>query len=197
MLGHHYRNIIQSCRTFCEPSVCIVERELRFSPAARPLWRDEIPELIQIPERVPEGIAAEHHVVGRVIHAMLFAIGGNPLAVAVAPYIAAAECAIHIVVEFSFFYTVVGLYLYTAEEVVPCVDLILPYCIEVPAEGSGKLSMKVFGGIGDAYGRYGCADVHYWIFGSGECGENSGIPTPARFEFVGVGLYFIVAPAAH
>ena len=197
VFSDHYRHVVKTGRPFCKPAVGVVQRELRMHPAARPLGCDEIPELVEVPEGVPEGIAAYHHIRIRIRYLASLSVGRNPFTVHVAPYVAAAEGAVHVVVKLALFNPVVRFNADTCEEVVPCVGLIAAYGVEIPAEWFDDFGEQILGGVGYADGRNGCAHFYHGIAGGAECRENSGKIAFAGFEFADIVLYFIVEPAAH
>ena len=64
MFGDHDRDVFEAGGAFGEPAAGVVERQLGSDPAAGPFRRDEVPHLVEIPERVPERVASQHHRVG-------------------------------------------------------------------------------------------------------------------------------------
>ena len=139
VFGDHHRDVVQARRALGQPSVGIVHRQLRAHPAARPLGRHEVPEGIEVPEGVPEGIASEHRIVCRIGHAAYPAVGRDPLAIDVAPRIATAKRTVHVVVETLLFEVVVRADPNAGEKIVPRRPLVGAHGLEVPAEGDRNL----------------------------------------------------------
>ena len=151
MFSDHYRYVVQSCRAFCKPSVGIVHCKLGFRPLAGPFRRDQIPELVEVPECVPEGVASEHYIRFRIVHPACFSVGGHPFPVDVTPDVAAADGPVHVVVETDFFKPVRRLYGDSSEEAVPSVQLVLHHCLEIPSERQRHFLLQIFRGIFHAY----------------------------------------------
>ena len=84
MLSHHDGDVFHSCRSFSKPSACVVECQLRAYPSGAPFWCHEIPELVEVPEGVPESIASQGNLVFLVCVSHLF-VRSHPIAVHIAP----------------------------------------------------------------------------------------------------------------
>ena len=58
VLGHHHGNIVEPGGSLSQPSAGPEQRKLRLHKLAGPLGRHQVPQLIEVPECIPEGIAA-------------------------------------------------------------------------------------------------------------------------------------------
>ena len=128
---------------------------------------------------------------------MHFAVGRNPLAVYVAPRVAAADRTVHVVVETDLFEPVVGLYSQAAEQVVPCVHLIPAYGFEIPAERFGDFGGEVLRGVFDADERDARTYLHDGIPHGIELHEQTCVFAGAAAELPDVVGDDVVLPAAH
>ena len=173
VFADHDGNVVHACGAFGQPAVGVVHRQLRIDPAVAPFGRHEVPELVQVPECIPECVAAQHDVFRGIGHGVHFAVGRNPLAVYVAPRIAAADRTVHVVVETDLFEPVVGLHSQAAEQVVPCVHLIPAYGLEIPAERFGDFGREVLRGVFDADQRDARTHLHDGMLHGIEFGEQA------------------------
>ena len=142
MFGYHDRNVVHTCRSFCQPSVGIVHSQLRVYPSFAPFRCYQVPELVQIPECVPESITSQCCIVF-VRQTVYFFISRNPFSVYVTPYVSTTQCAIHIIIETYLFHTVGTCNLYSVEQFVPYLFLILLYSFKVPSKRTSNFFFKI------------------------------------------------------
>ncbi|MNQ68031.1 hypothetical protein D3C85_825750 [compost metagenome] len=162
MLGNHYRYIIHACRSFGQPAIGIVHGQLRFYPFRRPLRCNQVPELVQVPEGIPESIAAQSQRI-RVFKFLYFLKGIYPAAIQITPGIPAGQCPVHIGIKTYFLSPVVRLNSHAANQLVPGITLFVSYFIKTPSIGFGNFLFQVIRSIFNAHHRNTRTHLHHLV----------------------------------
>ncbi len=107
VFGHHHRDILHSGRTLGQPARGIVHSQLRVHPSICPFRAYQVPQLVEVPETVPECIATQGRG-RRIAHSLQLFFRIDPFSIHITEGIAAAECPVHIGVKPYFFKPVIG-----------------------------------------------------------------------------------------
>src|SRR5690606_2117044 len=99
----------------------------------RPLGCNQVPELIEIPKGIPEGIATERHITG-IAELLDTLVRIPPTSVDIAEDIAAGQAAKHVGIKPHFFPAVIAGYGNTAQQIIPHLSLVVAQRVEIPAE---------------------------------------------------------------
>ena len=141
MLSDHHGNQFHSRGTLSEPACRIIQGQLGLDPARTPFRRQQVPDLVEIPESIPERVAAERTHVGVRQGLYLFKLI-HPTPVHVVERVATMGT-VQVGIETLEFPTVVAAHPHAGEDVVPSVPLVRPDGIEIPAIGIGNLRPEV------------------------------------------------------
>ena len=124
MFRYHYRNKLHSCRTFCQPSIGIIHGQLRSDPARGPLWGYKIPELVKVPESIPESITTKCYIITAFKLLYLFSCI-NPFSINITENIPAANGSVHIGIKAEFFTAIIGCNFKPAQQTIPDFALVI------------------------------------------------------------------------